>query len=95
MVKEAKLLTVREGYYTMYVFKLLEENSFLMCTKLPNWQTPEIDIGDEGYLHYEIIKAGDKYFNPATNNYETYRYDNLYFINFIKKSVVTNNNIIL
>ena len=95
MIELVELVAERSGYYTMYVFKLLEKSEYIMCTKLPNWQTPDIKIGDVGFLQYTIAVAGSTYFNPNTNTFETYKYDNIYFTNFVNKADINNNNIIL
>jgi hypothetical protein len=89
----AELLAIREGAYTIYVFKNLESNEFIMCTRLPSWQVPEIQIGDSGYLKYQKAKAGEEYFNPVTGEKQIYRYSNLYFLNFIQKTDINNSNI--
>ena len=66
-----------------------------MCTRLPNWQTPNIEIGEEGFLQYQIVKAGDIYFNPHSQVTSSYNYSNVYFNNFVKKSEVNKTEIIL
>lgn len=95
MIINAKLIAVRQGNYTNYVFKNLENNTYVMCTKLPNWQTPDVQIGDTGFLKYEEVVAGEKYFNPATQTHQVYNYSNVYFENFVKESDIVNTNIIL
>lgn len=95
MIVNAKLLTVKEGRYTVYVFKNLDADTYIMCTRLPNWQTSNLEIGDEGFLKYAEAVAGEKYFNPATNTEHVYNYSNVYFENFIQKSDIVNSNIIL
>ena len=95
MVVNVKLIAVKHGRYTIYVFKNLQNNSFIMCTKLPNWQTPNVEIGDEGFLKYVEVVAGQEYFDPVTNSNKKYNYSNIYFENFIKESDVVNSNIIL
>jgi len=94
-IKEVKLLAIREGVYTCYVFQILNKDEYIMCTKLPNWQVPTINIGDIGYLDYQIVKAGDEYFDPKTEKHMTYLYSNIYFINFIHKNEILNNNEII
>lgn len=88
------MYAVREGTYTMYVFKNLSNSEFLMCTRLPHWQTPNIDIGEKGFLSYRDVKAGQTYFNPNTEQDEYYRYSNRYFINFVHKPVTDKKDII-
>lgn len=88
-------MAIKEGNYTVYVFKNLCNNSYLMCTKLPNWQTSNVSVGDEGFLNYEEVKAGEEYFNPATETKHIYNYSNIYFVNFLQKSEIVNSNIIL
>jgi hypothetical protein len=91
----AKLLAIREGNYTMYVFKNTETGEYLMCTKLPNWQAPIINIGDEGFVQVEVVNAGEEYYDPLTDVYNKYKYSNIYFRNFLNKSEVSNTEIIL
>lgn len=66
-----------------------------MCTRPPNWQTPDIDIGDVGYLQYREVEAGQEYYSPETDSTHKYNYSNVYFVNFVKKSNITNTEIIL
>lgn len=95
MVIEAKLLAIKEGNYTVYVFKNLDNGHYLMCTKLPNWQTSNVSVGDEGFLNYQEVSAGEEYFNPGTETKHVYNYSNIYFVNFLQKSEIVNSNIIL
>ncbi len=96
MVEEVKLLAIRDGAYTMYVFQIISSGEFIMCTKPPNWDTPNIAIGEIGFLKYESVKAGETYYNPTTETDVKYKYTNMYFTNFVKKSEITKeNNIIL
>ena len=85
-VTEAKLLAIKEVVYTIYVFKDNINNKYIMCTRLPNWQVQEINIGDEGYLQYQEIKAGDEYYDISIEKNKKYNYSNIYFNNFVKKS---------
>jgi hypothetical protein len=87
------LLAIRNGNYTVYVFKNLQDNSLMMCTKLPNWIIPIIDVGEEGYIKFQKAEAGMKYYNPSTGAYDTYKYSNNYILNYIKKTDITNSNI--
>lgn len=89
-----KLLAKREGTYTTYVFQNLDKEEYIMCTKLPNWNVPEVDIGDIGYLQYKEVLAGDVFVN-AEGEVSRYRYPNVYFINFINRSVSNKKEIIL
>jgi len=94
-VVPARLIAMKEDTYTLYVFKNTESNNYIMCTRLPNWQTPNMFIGDSGFLQFQIIKAGDEYFNINTEQKEKYLYSNVYFKNFINKSDIENSEIIL
>lgn len=95
-IKEVKLLAVREGHYTIYVFKNLSTNNYIMCTRLPNWQVPQVSVGDTGFLEYQTVKAGEAYFNPSLGTSEVYKYSNVYFTNFIlQNNILQNNEIIL
>jgi len=94
-IEEVKLLAVREGTYTVYVFKVIERDDYIMCTRLPNWQVPEIAVDDVGFLQYQIVKAGEDYFDPKTEKTVKYLYSNIYFMNFIQKSNILKNNILI
>jgi hypothetical protein len=94
-IKEVKLLAVRDGLYTVYVFQTLDTKEYIMCTKLPNWKVPEISIGDEGFLQYQIVQAGEEYFNVETQNMVKYNYSNIYFNNFILRTENINNDKII
>jgi hypothetical protein len=94
-VIRVKLQAIKEGVYTMYVFKNLEDSNYIMCTRLPNWQTPDISIGDVGFLNYQVVKAGEEYYNPITEEQIKYSYSNIYFINFVRESEIINNNSII
>jgi hypothetical protein len=91
LVNEVELVATRADVYTVYVFKIVGKDEYIFCTKLPNWQTPEIDVGDIGFLKYQIVNSGDTYYNPDTGVSDVYRYSNIYFMNFVKKSDVVKN----
>lgn len=95
MVILSKLVAARHGHYTVYVFKNLEDGTYVMCTKLPNWNAPELKIGDEGYLKYEEVTAGQKYFNALMQAEGTYNYSNVYFDSFVLISPENNNGEII
>lgn len=86
----AKLEAKREGQYTQYVFKNLDEpdnswDRYILCTRCPNWECHEdIQIGIEGYLTFEPVEAGSQYYNPNSAEYCLYKYSGIYFINFVK-----------
>lgn len=85
LIKEAKLVAIRDSTYTMYVFSLIEEKNYIMCTRLPNWQVPEISIGEIGFLKYQTVEAGDQYVTP-NGEIINYKYTNSYFLDFIYKT---------
>lgn len=88
----AKLLAIKDGNYTNYVFKNLDNNKYLMCTKLPNWKIPDIALNEEGYLQLEYVEAGSEYFNVNLEKNKKYLYSNVYLKNFIRKSINMNEN---
>jgi hypothetical protein len=94
-IKEVELLTIRPAHYTMYVFREVNTKELIMCTRLPNWQTPDVSIGDVGFLQYQAVFAGESFYDPATEKTHVYKYTNLYFINFVLKNLLKNSEIIL
>ena len=90
MTVNAVLLAKRSdscGYVT-YVFQNVDfTNTFdkyIMCVRFPNWDHPNIEIGELGFLEYRSVKAGeDKWYDAYTNTYVPYRYTDNHFIKFI------------
>ena len=78
------LVAKKDGLYTLYVFQLDKTKEYIMCTKLPNWDVPNIAMGDRGFFSYTIAIAGEKYYNPKTDEIVKYNYTNIYFTNFIE-----------
>lgn len=95
-ISEVKLIALKEDIYSIYVFQDLNTKEFIMCTRLPNWQIPEIFIGNEGFLKYQYVKAGEEYYDPQEQKYRKYLYTNVYLINFILKTdIIKGEEIIL
>lgn len=84
IIIKAKLLAKKTGIYSVYVFKNLDTSEYVMCTKLPNWDFGDINIGEEGFLTFENAIAGEKYFNPKSQTFGIYNYTKTYFKNFIQ-----------
>lgn len=89
------LIAKREDVYSLYVFRDLCNNELMMCTKLPNWIIPYIEIGDVGYAKIQKVIAGEKYFDVSNEIEATYKYSNIYLLNYVKESDVINSNIII
>lgn len=95
-INKVKLLAIREGKYTIYVFQNLDIPGYIMCTRLPNWQVPLININDVGFLKYQTVIAGEEYFDVQSQKNIKYNYSNIYFINFIdEKELIKNTELIL
>lgn len=80
----AKLVALAiEGEYTIYVFENFA-GGYITTTRLPNWEAPELKLGDIGYLVYKEVEAGkDTWYNIDTNQHITYSYSEIYFRKFI------------
>ena len=86
----AKLKTMRnDGQgYLVYVFENVESNNpkYIMMVRFPNWESPFPRIGEVGFLKYkEVIAGEDKWWDPITNKYVVYNYDNFIFLDFIRE----------
>lgn len=92
---EAKLCAVRESVYTIYVFQDIKTEEYVMCTRLPNWNVPNINIDDIGFLEYHEVKSGEEYFNPTTEETCKFKYSNIYFNNFVLRSNIKQTELIL
>ena len=86
VVIKAKLQTLRKGDYTVYVFKSVDKvDEYVMVTKLPNWGFDHLKIGDEGFLSYDVVIAGETtwYDHKNTKDKLAYRYTGNYFVDFV------------
>ena len=79
-----QLVAKKDGIYTNYVFKNLDNGEYVMCSRLPNWDCEELPLFVEGFVSFEFVKGGDLYYNPKTSSEGIYQYTNVYFKNFIK-----------
>ncbi len=84
-----KLVAQQHDFYTVYVFQNLDEvdNSllrYISATRPPNWNGTAPDIGDCGFAELEYVDAGEEYYERNTGNKETYKYNQCYFLNFVK-----------
>lgn len=87
MTIKCKLLAKREevGGYIVYVFQNLDDNSYLMCTRLPNWETPFLELGDIGFLEFKEVIAGvDQWYSRSDQQHYYYKYTGIYFLNFVE-----------
>lgn len=86
------------GYVT-YVFECLDkevvkETRYIMCTRFPNWEHRNINIGEVGYLNFFEIQAGiNKWFNGKTMI--PYNYNCIQFIKFIHKPKEPNHEYVM
>ena len=86
---KARLVAKRSELYSKYVFLDLIKNEFFTCVVLPNWDEPEIQLNDIGYITFEKAVAGDQYYDRRTDSECIYKYNRLYFKTFVKEN---NNN---
>lgn len=93
--KEVELLASRDsGSYTVYVFRDIITQEYIMCTRLPRWQVPEITVGETGFLQYRSVEAGETTISPL-GEIICYKYTNSYFINFVPRSTIVKNKEII
>lgn len=93
-IVHGKLVAKRDGTYTVYVFQI-DDGSYRMCTKLPNWGPYNIQIGDEGFLTIEEAVAGETYYDRNTDTNQIYKFTNVYFKEFIKDNKQITTKILL
>lgn len=79
-----KVVAQKTGIYTVYVFQD-DEGNYHMCTKLPNWGSEyNLKIGDSGFVTMQEFIGGEQYYDRGTESYQTIRFTNVYFKDFIK-----------
>jgi hypothetical protein len=82
---KAKLLACNRNKFSKLVFQDLTNDRYVMLTLLPNWQEDIPQIGEVGYLSYEKAVRGTEYINDDLET-GVYKYDKLYFKNFVQES---------
>lgn len=88
------------GYKT-YAFQDLDFKGFgggkkyYTATLLPNWNIPNINIGDIGYIQIIIIKAGEEWYNKYEDKYVKFKYDGIYINKFIPHKTLDEDVLIL
>lgn len=89
-VIKARLVAKRESDYSVYVFENLDadptdwSSKYIMCTKCPNWESPEIEDFEEGYLEFLFVNSGtDKWYSHELGEWFYYRYSANYFQSFV------------
>ena len=94
-IRSELVATQYDAQYTIYVFKNLDTNEYYMCTRLPNWETPPIQIGEKGFVHYKIVIAGkDTWYDKINNVHIPYNYDGYHFVNFVREKIITGDIIV-
>lgn len=78
-----KLVAKKDGLYTVYVFQL-DNNEYIMCTKLPNWGSFQIQLDDTGFVTVEEAYQGEEYIDRITQEKKNYSFNNIYFKDFVK-----------
>ena len=81
-----KLVAKKEepGGYVVLVFLDLTSEKYIMCTRLPNWETEIPDFNIPGFLQVrEVISGKDSWYDGERNHY--YKYTALYFWDFVKE----------
>lgn len=72
--------------YIFYLFKNIDNNKLVLCTRYPNWEWPHPEFYKEGYLEYKEIKAGEStYYNYRLDANMKYKSDHTAFLKFIPK----------
>lgn len=89
---KGKLLTYKEdiGGYIVYVFENLDyklnSERYLMCTRFPNWDSPQLNIGDIGFVKYKLVEGGsDTWYDFYTRQNVPYKYTGIHFLDFIRE----------
>lgn len=90
---KAKFICKKSGIYSNYVFQDLDNNAYLICTVLPNWDIDVINIDDIGYLTFEKAVRGESYLDKDLKT-GVYKYSKYYFKDFVKETPNLENIII-
>lgn len=84
--------------YIFYVFENLDclhhELKYIMCHRFPNWDNPEVCIGDVGYVNVKYTEEGvSKWYDGEKLN--VYKNTYVVFLKFIKENTKVNNDFLI
>ena len=85
-----QLVALQEGQYKQIVIKNLDEQEsswtrYTMMTICPNWQGKIPELGDIGYFEFEEVQGGQQFFKASTREFDMYKYNGCYFLNFVEQ----------
>ena len=85
-----QLVALQEGQYRQIVIKNLDEQEsswtrYTMMTICPNWQGKIPELGDIGYFEFEEVQGGQQFFKASTGEFDMYKYNGCYFLNFVEQ----------
>jgi len=83
-VIKAILVAKQCTQYTTYVFKDLDTKEYIICTRLPSWDIPELNINECGFITVQIVEAGEKYYDRKKDEQSTYQYTGNYITKYIR-----------
>lgn len=83
-----QIKAIQQSQYTLIIADDLSRTSiddlkYVAVTLLPNWQHKHIELDEIGYLTFDSVSAGDKFFNRDVKEYEIYKYSANYLISFV------------
>lgn len=85
-----KLVAIQEGQYRQIVIQNLDEQEnswtrYVTMTICPNWQGNIPKLGDTGFFEFEEVQGGQHFFRVTTREFDQYKYNGCYFLNFIEQ----------
>lgn len=83
---------VLRGGYTSLAFKNLDNDQYIICTLLPNWEVSDLNIGQTGFLEVRHVRAGDEWLDPNTFYLNKYRYSGVYLDKFVPITHIIDGN---
>ena len=86
------------GGYIIYVFENLDckdhELKYFMCTRFPNWEHSEVNVGDVGYVNIRYaVEGNSEWYDGEKMN--VYKNTYMVFLRFIKEPVKINNEFLI
>lgn len=87
---KGQVVALQDGQYRQIVIRNFDEqeNSWSRYTTMticPNWQGRIPVLGDEGYFEFEEVQGGQQFFKVSTGEFDMYKYNGCYFLNFIEQ----------
>lgn len=86
-----QIKVIQHSQYTMVIAEDLNRSldddlKYVAITIPPNWQYKSFEVDDIGYLTFESVSAGDKYYDRDEDEQKIYKFSANYLNTFVHET---------